>query len=193
MKLFAFLTLSVISMAPLAATQYFGFDVGTNHCELTSESNRHLKVGYKAGAKYGYIFGNGFRAEAEVTYRHNPFQTKYNIGANDDVTSKEYNHKHSWAYLINGYFDMDMLRISSVVPYVGVGMGYCQNSDHNKVKFADKTSSDKLKDNRFAYQGVAGLKFQINDQYASSIQYNYFCGRAHAKEHSVGMALTRNF
>jgi opacity protein-like surface antigen len=207
MKFFAFLTLSVLSFTSLIAQdyllapvvhiqnphQYFGIIGGTNHCELTKESNHGMKVGVNAGVKYGYIFGNGFRVEGEVAYRHNSFSTKYNVANLDILESKEYNHKHSWSYMANGFFDLANLQVGSIIPYVGAGIGYCQNTEKKKMKFADITNEEKTKDNRFAYQGIIGAKYQINADYSAGLEYHYFVGKSHAKEHSVGMIIARNF
>ncbi len=193
MKFCTFFALCFLSFGSLSAAQYAGIELGTDHLELTNRSHTGMKVGYKAAVKFGYIFGNGIRTEAEVAYRKNHVRTKYNMGDADTVVSKEYSNYHSWSYMVNMLYDINQLATRDIIPYLGVGVGYCQNTDHNKIKSNTADRQDKLKDDRFAYQGIVGLKYAINADYATALEYQYFCGQSHAKAHSVGLSLIRTF
>lgn len=193
MKLFIIATLCFLSFAFLNAANYVAVELGTQHLELTNQSLSGLKVGYKAGVKIGYIFGNGFRSELEVTYRKNHVRTKYNMGDTDVVMSKEYNNFNSLGYMVNALYDVNQLATKDIIPYIGVGVGYCQNTNQNKIKYDSVTKEDKLRDNRFAYQGIVGMKYAIDADYATALEYHYFCGQSHAKAHSVGLSLIRSF
>lgn len=193
MKLLSLLAVFTLSLSPVFATQYVGVHLGTDNMNLTNVSHSGLKIGYKAGVKYGYVFENGFRPEFECSYRESNFSTKYDIGIEDQVYSKEYNNFHSWSYMVNGFYDLGQLSVKQIVPYLGVGIGYCQNVQHKKVRFNNSSNESKFRDNRFAYQGVIGAKYALDEVYSTTVEYHYFCGQAHAKSHSVELALVRNF
>jgi opacity protein-like surface antigen len=194
MKLFSLLAVFTLSISPMFASQYVGVQLGTDNMNLTNVSHSGLKIGYKAGMKYGYVFENGFRPEFECSYRKSNYSTKYAVGPEDQVFSKEYNNFHSWSYMVNGFYDLGQLAVKQVVPYLGIGVGYCQNVEHKKMRFSRGNSiSSKFRDNRFAYQGIAGVKYALDDVYSTNVEYHYFCGKAHAKSHSVELALVRNF
>jgi opacity protein-like surface antigen len=195
------LALCVLSIAPVSAiqdigsvvtNQYFGLEVGANHLEMTN-NNKGQKVGYAAGAKYGFDFNNGVRVEFAGKYRKNVKSTKYTLGETDIVLSKEYSSNYSWSYMANLIYDMHQLTTKTFIPYLGVGVGYCQNTQHNKIKYPVTSNTDKLKDNRFAYQGIVGARYALNVDYSTALEYQYFCGQSHAKHHNVSLSLNRHF
>ena len=191
MKRLIFLGIAILPFT-LSAAQYFGIDAGINHLELTNESDSGLKVGMRAGAKWGYIFDSGLRGEVELAYRINHFKTRYVLASEDQLKSKSYRSMHSWSYMINVLYDVKQLQVASVIPYVGLGIGYAQNTEKLKFK-GDATHETKERDNRFAYQAIIGAKYPINDTLSAGLEYHYFCGQSHAKDHSVGMTLVRTF
>ena len=192
MKLLSKFALFTLFACPLMAQQYVAVKVGSTHSAMTNETH-NPKMGYHAGAHYGYIFGNGFRSEIEFRHQKNNFKTKYTLGQQDVVQSKEYRSLQHLAYMVNVLYDIAQIRVGDFTPYIGIGAGYCQHTEKNKVKFLGTTSQDKMRDDRFAYQGIVGAKYQINADYATAIQYHYFCGQPHKKDHSVGVSLIRNF
>ncbi len=193
MKLFAISAICTLFTCSAFAGQYVGINAGVNNMIITKGSHDGLKVGCKAGFTYGVAFDSGFRTEFECTYTDNNFRTKYVADEKDVMVSKSYNNNHSWAYMVNSLYDLKQLAVMSVFPYAGVGVGYCQNTQHLKVKTDSYTHSFKAKDNTFAYQAIVGGKYAINDQYAAALEYHYFAGKEHAKDHSVGLHLIRNF
>jgi opacity protein-like surface antigen len=192
MNLFKLSLLFSLFCSPIFATyQYFGVDIGVNNLEPTNSSNKGLKVGSLGGIKYGYAFNSGIRAEAEIVYRFNTFRTKYNMAGTDIVLSKEYNRFHSWSFMANCIYDIMQLQTQEITPYIGAGVGYCQNTEKHKIKTNFRSTEDKLKDNRFAYQGIVGVRYAINATMGTALEYNYFCGKNHAKSHSVRMSFNR--
>jgi len=192
MKLLVLTALFMLSCSNVFSGQYVGLNAGIDSLHLTSGKTQGLKTGYKAGLNYGYVFGNGVRSEVECTYDKNNYKTKY-VVENDNVVSKEYNNIHSWAYMVNVLYDLKQLAVKEVTPYFGIGVGYCQNTQHNKIKYDSTTNEDKLKDNRFAYQAILGLKYAINTDYSTALEYHYFCGQSHAKSHRLGLSIIRSF
>jgi len=186
-------TIATLSLLPLTAWcgQYVGVKLGTDYTFLTNKNDEGLKVGYKAGMNYGYALDSGIRAEVEMNYRKNSFKTKY-VLENDETKSRSYHSMHSWAYMVNVLYDINKLDTYNVIPYIGVGVGYCQNTEKFKFKAVDITES-KERDDRFAYQAIAGVKYAVNENIAIGMEYNYFCGRSHAKDHNIGLTVIRNF
>lgn len=193
MKLLALTAAFSLAIGSVCAGQYVGLNAGLNNMVITKGSHDGLKVGCKAGFTYGMTFDSGLRTEFECSYASNNFRTKYVSGADDKLVSRSYNNNHSWSYMINGLYDLNQLQVMSVFPYVGIGCGYCQNTQHLKVKTDADSHSYKVKDDCFAYQAIGGVKYPINDQYAAAVEYHYFAGKEHAKDHSVGLHLIRNF
>ncbi len=193
MRILKLIACFMLASAPVLAVQYAAAEFGTTSMELTNRSDSGLKIGYKGAFKYGYLFGNGIRTEFEVSYRRNDFKTVYEVGAADQLISKEHRNFHSWSYMANALFDVASLSYQAFTPYFGVGVGYAQNTEHNKISFETETNREKLRDNRFAYQAIGGIKYALDETYSAAIQYQYFCGQSHAKAHSVGLSLIRHF
>lgn len=193
MKLLALATLATLAIAPLTSGQYFGISGGTNDQVLTNKSDSGLKVGYHALAKYGYKFASNIRAEAEIAYRLGRFKTVYHMGEKDVILAKEHNSIYSWSYMVNALYDINQLNVYGVTPYVGAGVGYCETTEKNKIQYDERTQEDKLKDKRFAYQMIGGLSYPITETVSAGVEYHYFVGRSHQKDHSVGMTLVRSF
>lgn len=192
MKFLTFLA-SFALCAVLSAGQYVGIATGTNNAMVTDKSDAGLKIGYHATLKYGYVFTSGIRSEAEVTYRMGKYKTIYHMDGVDNILSKEHNSVYSWAYMANVLYDIGNLKVFEVVPYLGIGVGYNMATEKNKIKFDDKTDEDKFKDSRFAYQGIIGAKYPIYDSVSIGMEYRYFVGRNHQKDHSVGVNMVKSF
>lgn len=192
MKLFALTILCSLSVAPLFCSQYAGLSMGTNNSLLTSESH-DPKIGYQLGAKYGYDFDNGFRTELAIGYKKNDFKTKYTSDDQDNILSREYRSLYSMNYMANGFYDFKQVKFMEVTPYVGIGIGLSQNSEKNKIKKDAVANMEKYRDSRFAYQAIAGAKYDINANYSAAVEYHYCCSRSHAKDHSVDFSVVRSF
>ncbi len=193
MKFLSFLAVSLFSIFSLSAAQYVGVAAGTNNATLTDQNNKGLKIGAHGMFKYGYVFSSGIRSEAEISYRTGRYKTIYNMSDKEVVSSRVFNSMHSWSYMVNALYDVVQLETYDVVPYFGIGAGFCQNTQNLKEKFDTRTEEAKIKDKRFAYQGIVGLKYAINENLSTGLEYHYFCGRSHQKDHSVGMTLVRSF
>src|SRR5207253_7477626 len=165
MKLIAISAFCTLFLCPVFGAQYVGIDAGASHSVLTSETH-NPKIGYEFGAKYGYRFENGFRTEIAFDYQKCHFKTKYNMGEQDVVVSKEYRSFHTMSYMANVIYDLSQIKVADITPYVGIGVGYCENTETNKIKYDSKVSQDKFRDDRFAYQAIAGAKYDINADYA---------------------------
>ena len=93
----------------------------------------------------------------------------------------------------NVFYDVKSLYTRGFTPFIGVGAGYANNTEKNKVKYGTITHNDKLRDNGFAYQAIVGAKYPLNDLVDVGVQYHYFVGNNHQKAHNLGVSLLRNF
>lgn len=191
-KLFALGTLFLLPIFSLSAGQYVGIHGGSDYLYHTKESNSGQKVGYKVGGVYGYDWGNNLRTEVELSYRHAERSTKYVENA-DKIESKEHKSNHSLALMANVIYDVNQLTWYDVSPYVGLGVGYSQNTQKAKLQSEKFTNEEKERDDRFAWQGIVGLKYPIAEKMTMAAQYNYFCASEHAKDHSFSLSLLRSF
>ena len=124
--------------------------------------------GYNLGGSVGYQFGGPFRLEAEVVYRKNDIDT-FTVngarlgGAAGDVSSL--------ALMVNGFYDIQTG--TAFTPYVGLGVGYARvSTDGITATGAGATISDD--DNKFAYQAIAGLAYQLTPEVSLTADYRYF-------------------
>lgn len=182
-----------LSLLPLTAEQYVSVQAGTDYCHHTDENDRGQKIGYKVGATYGYKFANGIRGELELAYRDGHKRTSYvYVDGGDD--SKTHVSSHSMSYMANFAYDIGGLQTYGITPYVGAGIGVCSNTYELKTqKGGVTTNRDHGKDDRFAYQLIAGAKYPIAEKLELAGEYKYFVGAYHAKNHSFSAALIRSF
>jgi outer membrane protein OmpA-like peptidoglycan-associated protein len=133
---------------------------------VPSGSRADWNTGYVAGGTVGYIIGNGFRVELEGAYRHNSIDRLYGV-------STDNGHISNITAMGNVLYDINTGTF--VTPYlgVGVGMSYVQvraNPAANatpQVWFSDH-------DTVLAYQGIAGLSFQVTPEIALGVDYRFF-------------------
>lgn len=192
-KTLSTIALFSLSLLPLTAEQYVTLQAGPDYCYRTDNNERGQKVGYKIGGSYGYKFENGVRLDVELSYRDGNKRTQYvYVEGGDD--SKTHVSNHSMSYLANVSYDIGSLQTYGVTPYVGIGIGLCSNTYKLKTKTgAITTNEDQGKDDRFAWQLIAGAKYPVGEKLALAAEYKYFVGAYHSKNHSFSAALVRSF
>lgn len=149
--------------APMVSPYYVnvhgGLSIANNdNIKLTLDPNTYdvsnYNTGYTLGGAVGYDF-RPFRAEFALDYIYN------SRSANDNV------YTSLTTYMVNGYYDIDLgYRFK---PYVGAGLGAA--TAH--VGYSDDNLSSYAKDTQFAYKGIAGVAYQINDRLSTNLEYNY--------------------
>jgi len=185
---------TALLLAPcFASAHYIDFHGGSAYGHITNTQNSGNKVGYHAGISMGTQLDTNFRVEIEATYRKNTTKNKYVYSDLDVLKSKTHTSSNSWAYMANAYFDVDTLRYKSIIPYIGAGVGYCNNEIRNKVTTTIASHEAKERDERFAYQGIVGARYAYTPEVSIALQYHYFCGKAHTKDHSFGLHLAKHF
>jgi opacity protein-like surface antigen len=109
-------------------------------------------TGFTAGAALGKKFGN-YRAEIEGIYE----ESDTDGGAGKTEFS---------GAMVNGYYDFK--NSSFFTPYVGVGAGYGHLRYHSDVAGVNSVSEDTL-----AYQGIAGVGYELNPCWTLTGEYRY--------------------
>lgn len=147
-------------------------------------------VSYNAFGNFAGMFGYRicqYRVEAELLFNSSPI-TK--ISANDITITRTTSSSiylkgqtNFGAVMVNGFYDFYTpgVETSSVIPYVGVGIGY--GSLRNSFKLYTKTPTTKgtyipgtnisSSGSTPAAQGIIGLSYFLDDFAALSLDYRY--------------------
>lgn len=193
MKLFTLTSIFALAFSNLIGSQYVGFHGGPDYGFRTDQSNSGQKVGFQVGGVYGHDIGSNFRAEAEISYRKAHKRTVYSDKGEDQLASKKYDSRHAWSYMLNVCYDIRQLDIFSIVPYAGIGIGFSDSVQELKVKYDSHSDSEKRRDCDFAWQGIAGITYNLADNIDSRVQYTYHRGQQHTINHSVCAAVIKVF
>ena len=157
---------------PLAAQAgdegwYLGIGAGANWLEDsdignpfgTGDTDIEFEIGWLAVLRGGYDYGNGWRTEIEVGYRDNDIDNTNPpnafIGNNGD--------SNIFDAMVNVLYAFDTGTM--IKPYLGAGVGVAH------VEF-DSNQSDE--DTVFAFQGIAGLEYWVDDNVSLFGEYRYF-------------------
>ena len=156
------------------AQWYVGADGGVNFLQDSHLSGQDSdgegftdksgnKVGYALLMQGGYDFG-GPKAELEVGYRSSGLKSlaEYDGNAVSGQSS-------SLSFMANGIYQF--LPQSSWHPFLGAGIGLARTSINWK---GDEGSLVKDSDWQFAYQGIAGIAYDISKNWGVKAQYRYF-------------------
>jgi len=143
----------------------FPLDSQISGPQVPSGSRATWDTGWLAGGTVGYIVGNGLRVELEGAYRQASIDQLYGVRASNGRISN---------ITAMGNVLYDINTGTFVTPYIGagIGMSYAQvratpAPNAQQVWFSDH-------DVVFAYQGIAGLSFQITPAIAVGIDYRFF-------------------
>lgn len=122
-----------------------------------SASGSHdFEPGWLGLGAIGYAFPSGFRVEGEVGYRRN------NV---DNGPGRA----EAWSVMGNALYDFNTG--TRFTPYVGAGIGGARLNFSNVA--TGSTSVDDS-DTVLAYQGLAGVTYQLNTNVNLDLGYRYF-------------------
>lgn len=130
---------------------YLGAGAGINFAndlDVSGGNELDSDIGWTGIGTIGARFGNGLRAELEGGYRFN----------DGDINGISANTK-TWNAMANLLYDLETGTI--LEPYVGFGLGAVNTEMANDSEWA------------FAYQGIAGMGFEVNDWVEPFIDYRY--------------------
>lgn len=123
-------------------------------------------LGWAAGIAVGYDFGNNMRLEGELAFLKNALENTSALGVGISSTGDIY----SQTVLINGYYDF--MNKSSLIPFVGVGIGYAdvEVNDYQIAGYPIGSADDKA----FAYQVSAGITYVMTEKLKLDFKYRLF-------------------
>ncbi len=119
--------------------------------------------GWAGQLSLGHYYGNGLRAEIEAAYGRSGVDSisgGANPGGNISALSG----------MINGFYDFST--DSALKPYVGFGIGAARLSYNGVTPIGGSRTNDR--DTVFAYQGIAGVSYDLGNDLALTTDYRYF-------------------
>ena len=182
---------------PLGGKVYLGFDAGAvfqQDITITDDVGDSDQVTFGTGARLdcelGYNFTKNWAAELEVGLIISPVRHSVFLGT--DFMDVDYSEL---PVMVNVIFTQPLGQGFSA--YVGGGLGavFSEYSD----EFGDSTPSDTA----FGFQGMAGIKYAINERWEIGVAYKFLGTTKHdvapgfdsdgTMTHSVLLALTCKF
>jgi outer membrane protein OmpA-like peptidoglycan-associated protein len=164
------LAAAMTAMIPFAAQAgdagwYVGAGAGaslTDDGDVSTGETVESDVGWIGLMRGGYDYGNGWRTEVEASYRDGGVDKVSGNSAGDgDIDSL--------SGMVNALYEFETG--SFFRPYLGVGLGGSYIG-FDKVR---PINSSQIDDNDmvFAYQGIAGVSFEIDPNVAVFVDYRY--------------------
>lgn len=120
--------------------------------------------GFNAPAKSGGL-DNGYDVGAQIGYRYTPFR----VEAAYTFYRNNLSGGHLNTHTVMGNLYYDFMPSSTFNPYVGAGIGWA----HFDAKASSEGETIKVSTNEFAYQGIVGIAYNINDHFAVDANYHY--------------------
>lgn len=133
------------------------------------QSTTDVSPGFIVGGAAGYKF-NAFRAELELEYIQVGIKSLsfYNTGTTINTTGTQSN----LAGMANGYWDF--ATGTPWVPYLGFGVGIAELGMNNIANASSGKSILNTTAATFAFQGMLGVKYNMNNQWAAGAEFRYF-------------------
>lgn len=137
--------------------------------------DNEFDIGFLGGVTAGRLFENGLRSELELRYSQNDFdetRARSTTGGTtvDSGQSNAGGDVTSIALMANLFYDFNST--GRFHPYLGGGVGGAQiNVNDFSAGGGDVFDGDDLV---FAYQGGAGLAFDLTDRLTFDVGYRYF-------------------
>jgi opacity protein-like surface antigen len=175
---------------PVAAADdgwYIGAQAGASFLEDAENSGSGsditstTKDGYSVAGAAGYRFGNGLRADAELGYSRQGFDSlqiradgglgaAFGLGSLNGATVNATGHVSALSLLANLWYDFDLG--CALKPYAGGGIGAARISATD-VAVGGVTIVNGS-DTVFAFQIGAGVGYEVFPAAILSIDYRYF-------------------
>lgn len=185
--------LSVLSHSPASAQQpttgpYVSLGAGAQWLNdaKTSGAGVNTKYRYETGplviGALGYGFGNGIRVEGELGYRHSDVKSASTGTATGATNATD--------LMLNGLYDFNLGW--PVTPYVGVGVGGARVR-YDSVTIPGGSNMIKDSDTDFAYQGIAGVAYAVNENLKIDLGYRYFATTNPSVNTSTGTGVTSHY
>lgn len=139
-------------------------------------------TGWAAVPSIGYRHSSGIRTELELGYRKNDVDSISGASnSSGEIKAKSVMLNLLYDVKTNGRFS----------PYIGGGVGIAnvRYDNVNPVGIGGITDKDDV----FAYQGMAGLSYAVNDAVELAAEYRYFATRDPDLRTSAGLAVESKY
>jgi opacity protein-like surface antigen len=149
---------------------YFGGEGGWTTLEdqtgtlLGVPIRQNFNDGFNVGARAGYEWGP-WRFEEEFRFQQNS-DTSFGFGP---FTRKANGDRNAYAFMSNAIYDFTLGW--PITPHIGAGIGVVGLRDG--VGIAGIGSFANSTDWEFGYQGIAGVRYNINPALAFDVDYRY--------------------
>jgi len=157
-------------LSPAGGAWYFGGEGGWTMLEDQTGRIGSLPIkqtfndGFNVGARAGYAWGP-WRFEEEFRFQQNS-QNRLSIGP---FTVKANGHRDAYAVMSNLLYDFTLGW--PITPHIGAGVGAVGLHDGLGISGVGTIASSTTWE--FGYQGIAGVRYNINPALAFDIDYRY--------------------
>jgi outer membrane protein OmpA-like peptidoglycan-associated protein len=147
-----------------------GTSVGTNDYAAPVSGRVHYNDGYMGAVQAGWAFNNGFRVEVEGSEQYDPVSRVSPYGNGRGAMQ-------NYAVMGNVLYDLPFtIPGVPLQPYIGVGLGMSDYAPHHirgdgMVYPASIGGPSKW---GMAYQGIAGVAYNLDENLALTLEYRYF-------------------
>lgn len=137
-------------------------------------------TGFVIDVAVGYADPSGFRGEIAIGYRANDLDTLtiaddggvgafLGVGSLNGISVNADGEVTALSGMLNGYYDFDV--DGGFKPFIGAGIGLARIEVDGSVLGVTIVDDD---DTVFAYQGLAGISYEITQSVTASLLYSYF-------------------
>jgi opacity protein-like surface antigen len=165
---------------------YAGAQGGVNFLDSHFLKARHCKfdTGYNVGIVGGYASCVGWRLESEITYHDNRYSLH---GTNEQAQKTRYHgNVYTWSAMLNGYYDISLLKCWNIAPYIGAGIG--ADNVHQSIRIL----GEKFKGSNtgFAWQVMTGINYFLLEDVVLSAEYKYHSAPLRHGHHLQNQSVT---
>lgn len=172
------LAVSAISSLSAGEGLYLGGYGGINVVDYKANEvqDLDLKNDYTAGITVGHRWTSGWRFETDIGYHRNGFEetSASSAGKVQTVSAME-----------NVIYEIPL--DSQLRPHIGAGIGYSETWTKADDKSIDTHSRS------FAYQGIAGVSYPLNECLSMAADYRYYRDNKETANHSVTLGVQQYF
>ena len=148
---------------------YFGGEGGWTHLDNATartaglKADEHFNDGFNVGGRLGYEFGP-LSIEEEFRWQQNDINGLGAVGVSGI--------RSAYAFMTNAIYNFTFPGLSiPITPHVGVGVGAVELRDSINVPGLGTISGGT--DWELGYQGIAGIRYNVNPSLAFDIDYRY--------------------
>lgn len=126
-------------------------------------SGKEKKRFYNSSIAFGYQYGNGWRTEAEYTFKR---KSQYTSGSSIFTTSYNHHKVDAQRLMINAYRDFDLMYDISIYGMLGVGVARIESSGwqgNETRKFSSNTDTNLIYSVGvgISYTPISNLSFDL--------------------------------